>query len=171
MTQIVAAPGFLGLRVRDDAAVRILGSVCNELSVGRDAAPVEGAPSVLLDYASPNMCKELHAGHLRSSVLGDTLAALFEDAGWRVTRVSHLGDWGTPVCTVVTHLMESGNPVRGTCARVVPLNAGRPLWPQEGRGLLPPGPAPSRPPPCLPPPSPRTTWRPRSGSTLTLCVP
>lgn len=107
--------------------MRTLGTVCNELSVGRGASPGEDAPSVLLDYASPNMCKELHAGHLRSSVLGDTLAALFEDAGWRVSRVSHLGDWGTPVCTVVTHLMESGSPVRGTGARTPGPDPRRPL--------------------------------------------
>jgi len=63
------------------------------------------APRVLVDFSSPNIGKQLHVGHLRSSVIGDTLARLLVAAGSDVTRVSHIGDCGLPVAVVVHELV------------------------------------------------------------------
>ncbi|CAE7620218.1 EMB1027 [Symbiodinium sp. CCMP2456] len=50
---------------------------------------------IVIDYSSPNIAKEMHVGHLRSTILGDTMANLFEDLGHEVVRLNHVGDWGT----------------------------------------------------------------------------
>ncbi|CAH0476773.1 unnamed protein product [Peronospora belbahrii] len=62
--------------------------------------------NILVDFAAPNMGKKLHVGHLRSSVLGDTLCNLLEFHGHRVTRISHTGDIGAAIATLVVELME-----------------------------------------------------------------
>jgi len=50
---------------------------------------------IVVDYSSPNMAKQMHVGHLRSTIIGDTLVRLFEFLGHRVIRQNHIGDWGT----------------------------------------------------------------------------
>ena len=50
---------------------------------------------MLIDFSSPNIAKPFHAGHLRSTIIGAVVANLHEAAGWRVTRLNYLGDWGT----------------------------------------------------------------------------
>jgi len=62
---------------------------------------------VLVDFASPNMCKALHIGHLRSAIIGDSICRVLEFQGHSVDRVSHVGDWGTPMAIVLTHLQQS----------------------------------------------------------------
>jgi arginyl-tRNA synthetase len=62
--------------------------------------------NVLVDYASPNMAKELHVGHLRSTIIGDAIANTLEFVGHRVERVSHVGDFGTPVAIVIAMALE-----------------------------------------------------------------
>ncbi len=63
---------------------------------------------VLVDYASPNMCKELHVGHLRSAVLGESLSRILEYIGHHVERVSHVGDFGTPIGLVLAQAIDTG---------------------------------------------------------------
>ena len=63
--------------------------------------------TAVIDYASPNMAKELHVGHLRSIVIGDALARILERAGYRVTRLSHVGDFGPPLAAVIAWLIRS----------------------------------------------------------------
>jgi arginyl-tRNA synthetase len=50
---------------------------------------------MLIDFSSPNIAKPFHAGHLRSTIIGAVISNLHEAAGWRVTRLNYLGDWGT----------------------------------------------------------------------------
>ena len=50
--------------------------------------------SVLVDFSSPNIAKEMHVGHLRSTIIGDSISKLFEFVGCDVARVNHVGDWG-----------------------------------------------------------------------------
>jgi arginyl-tRNA synthetase len=63
---------------------------------------------VVVDYSSPNMAKEMHVGHLRSTIIGDTLANLFEFLGDEVIRQNHIGDWGTQFGMLIAYLEELG---------------------------------------------------------------
>ncbi|WP_017588766.1 arginine--tRNA ligase [Nocardiopsis ganjiahuensis] len=69
----------------------------------------EGAPRrVVVDYSSPNMAKEMHVGHLRSTIIGDAIVRMHTFAGDEVVRQNHLGDWGTPFGMLVEHLVDEG---------------------------------------------------------------
>ncbi|WP_217177064.1 arginine--tRNA ligase [Streptomyces sp. AC495_CC817] len=61
---------------------------------------------VVIDYSSPNVAKEMHVGHLRTTVVGDALARMREWRGDRVTRQNHIGDWGTPFGMLIEHYLE-----------------------------------------------------------------
>jgi arginyl-tRNA synthetase len=63
---------------------------------------------VVIDYSSPNMAKEMHVGHLRTTVIGDSLVRLLDFIGDDVIRQNHLGDWGTPFGILVEHLIDEG---------------------------------------------------------------
>ncbi|MEM9296154.1 MAG: arginine--tRNA ligase, partial [Planctomycetota bacterium] len=102
----VAGPGFLNLTLEPsalaDAAVAQLG----DASLG--VAPAEPSRKVALDYASPNLAKEMHIGHLRSTILGDAMARVLEARGHRVIRQNHVGDWGTQFGMLLEHLIDTG---------------------------------------------------------------
>ena len=102
----VAGPGFVNLTLRrewlDAHAGRLLGD--ERLGVPRHATPRR----VVIDYSSPNMAKEMHVGHLRSTIIGDCLARLWAFLGDGVVRQNHLGDWGTPFGMLVEHLIDEG---------------------------------------------------------------
>src|SRR5690606_7657128 len=74
------------------------------LGVRRDERP----GTVVIDYSAPNVAKEMHVGHLRSTVIGDALARLAEGTGRTVIRQNHLGDWGTPFGMLIEHLVDLG---------------------------------------------------------------
>jgi arginyl-tRNA synthetase len=71
-------------------------------------APAAEPRTVVIDYSAPNVAKEMHVGHLRSTVIGDAAARVLSWQGHRVLRVNHLGDWGTPFGMLLEHLVESG---------------------------------------------------------------
>jgi arginyl-tRNA synthetase len=102
-TAEVSGPGFLNLTV-DDAFL-----VAQVAAVRIEAQPVAEPRTVVIDYSSPNVAKELHVGHLRSTVLGDAAARLLEWQGQHVVRVNHLGDWGTQFGMMIEHLEEQGD--------------------------------------------------------------
>ena len=58
----------------------------------------------ILDYSSPNIAKEMHVGHLRSTIIGDSIANLVEFLGYDVLRLNHVGDWGTQFGMLIAHL-------------------------------------------------------------------
>jgi arginyl-tRNA synthetase len=63
--------------------------------------PSQGHKRMLIDFSSPNIAKEFHAGHLRSTIIGQFISNLYEGMGWEVTRMNYLGDWGrksVPLC-------------------------------------------------------------------------
>ncbi|HVE95655.1 MAG TPA: arginine--tRNA ligase, partial [Pseudonocardiaceae bacterium] len=64
--------------------------------------------TVVVDYSAPNVAKEMHAGHLRSTIIGDAAVRLLEWLGHRVIRCNHLGDWGTPFGMLIEHLLDLG---------------------------------------------------------------
>uniref|UniRef100_A0A8R1HQK5 Arginyl-tRNA synthetase n=2 Tax=Caenorhabditis japonica TaxID=281687 RepID=A0A8R1HQK5_CAEJA len=61
---------------------------------------------VLVDFSSPNIAKEMHVGHLRSTIIGDSICRLFESVGFEVLRVNHIGDWGTQFGMLIAHLYD-----------------------------------------------------------------
>lgn len=89
----IAGPGFVN--------ITLLPSYLSSLvdAIARDEKAGIGAPSsrerIIIDFSSPNIAKELHVGHLRSTIIGDCLARLFEFMGHDVVRLNHIGDWGT----------------------------------------------------------------------------
>lgn len=102
----VAGPGFINLTVREETLGRLVADVATDprLGVERTAEP----DRVVVDYSAPNAAKEMHVGHLRSTILGDAIVRLHEHLGHRVVRQNHLGDWGTPFGMLVEHLLDVG---------------------------------------------------------------
>jgi len=98
----VSGPGFLNLTVDDHFLARL----ANEAVVSTPP-PVE-PQTIVIDYSSPNVAKEMHVGHLRSTVIGDAAARLLEWLGHRVIRANHLGDWGTQFGMLIEQLDDRG---------------------------------------------------------------
>lgn len=69
--------------------------------------PAIGAnKKVIVDFSSPNIAKEMHVGHLRSTIIGESMSRLFEFAGYDVLRINHVGDWGTQFGMLIAHLQD-----------------------------------------------------------------
>ena len=71
-------------------------------------APTASPQTVVVEYSSPNVAKEMHVGHLRTTIVGDAIARVLEFAGHRVIRDNHVGDWGTPFGMLIEHLLDVG---------------------------------------------------------------
>ena len=101
----VAGPGFINLTISNkflqEALPKALDSRCG---VSKKDNPIK----VVVDYSSPNMAKQMHVGHLRSTIIGDSIANLFEFLGDNVIRQNHIGDWGTQFGMLVAYFEESG---------------------------------------------------------------
>jgi arginyl-tRNA synthetase len=101
----VAGPGFINLNV--DGA--FLAATLAEMVGGeRLGIPAQPGRRCLVDYSAPNIAKELHIGHMRSTVIGDAVVRLLEFLGHDVVRENHIGDWGRPFGILIEHLVESG---------------------------------------------------------------
>ncbi|MBI4953620.1 MAG: arginine--tRNA ligase [Myxococcales bacterium] len=102
----VAGPGFVNVWLSLGHLSRELAAVAATPGLG--VVPAPRPDTVVLDYSSPNVAKEMHVGHLRSTILGDALARVLEALGHRVVRQNHLGDWGTPFGMLIEHLLDGG---------------------------------------------------------------
>ncbi len=101
----ISGPGFLNLTFDDTWVASLL----NELAADdRLGVPIQTALVVPIDYSAPNVAKEMHVGHLRTTVVGDALARTLEHLGHRVVRQNHIGDWGTPFGMLIEHLLAVG---------------------------------------------------------------
>jgi arginyl-tRNA synthetase len=103
----VAGPGFVNLVLSADFLTGELQNMAGSpevLCISRAARPL----TVVVDYAAPNAAKEMHVGHLRSTIIGDCLVRLLELVGHRVVRENHIGDWGTPFGMLIEHLVALG---------------------------------------------------------------
>jgi arginyl-tRNA synthetase len=98
----IAGPGFLNIRLRDEwISERLAEGVGDErLGADRSAAP----QTVVVDYSHPNLAKEMHVGHLRSTIIGDAIVRTLEFLGHRVIRHNHVGDWGTQFGMLLAHM-------------------------------------------------------------------
>jgi arginyl-tRNA synthetase len=102
----VSGPGFLNVTLEPAyLGARLVGLATSE-RLGVD--PVDLPRTVVVDYSAPNVAKEMHVGHLRSTVIGDSLRRLYEFAGHRVIARNHVGDWGTPFGMLIEHLLDTG---------------------------------------------------------------
>lgn len=102
----VAGPGFINLTLTAEWLSNATTQVARDRAAGVVAA---AAPEmVVVDYSAPNVAKEMHVGHVRSTVIGDSLARVLEALGHRVVRQNHVGDWGTPFGMLIEHLLDLG---------------------------------------------------------------
>ena len=101
----VAGPGFLNLTLSQQALQTQLFSQWQDERLG---VPLHKKQTIIVDYSSPNVAKEMHVGHLRSTIIGDACVRLLEWQGHQVIRRNHIGDWGTPFGMLIEHLLELG---------------------------------------------------------------
>jgi len=108
----IAGPGFINLWLND----AWVSEACQEasaderLGIEKKSDPIK----VVVDYSGPNMAKQMHVGHLRSTIIGDTLANLLEFLGDEVIRQNHVGDWGTQFGMLIAYLEEMGEDGSGS---------------------------------------------------------
>jgi arginyl-tRNA synthetase len=102
----VSGPGFLNVTITDQAITRNLAERYAD-DTDRLGVPLAAHPgTTVIDYAQPNVAKEMHVGHLRSAVIGDALVQLLEFTGESVVRRHHIGDWGTQFGMLIQYLDE-----------------------------------------------------------------
>ncbi|MEV6429004.1 arginine--tRNA ligase [Nocardia sp. NPDC051463] len=102
----ISGPGFINLTLRSEVLGRLVGSVGADARHGVPA--VTDPETVVIDYSAPNTAKEMHVGHLRSTIIGDAAVRVTEWLGHRVLKRNHLGDWGTPFGMLIEHLLDIG---------------------------------------------------------------
>ncbi|MCH7838807.1 MAG: arginine--tRNA ligase [Planctomycetes bacterium] len=103
----VAGPGFINFRLKPSFVARCLEAVPggdDPLAARVGIEPTRDAQTIVIDLSSPNLAKEMHVGHLRSTVIGDCIARVLEFEGHTVHRENHVGDWGTQFGMLVAYL-------------------------------------------------------------------
>jgi arginyl-tRNA synthetase len=105
-TPEVSGPGFINFTLRDEWIAAEASRMLDDPRLG--LAPVTGPQTIVVEYSSPNIAKEMHVGHLRTTIVGDAIARVLEFAGHRVIRDNHVGDWGTPFGMLIEHLLDVG---------------------------------------------------------------
>lgn len=101
---VIAGPGFINLTLKPDYLAAQLQSMQAGERLGIDQ--VKQPQRVVVDFSSPNIAKEMHVGHLRSTIIGDCIARTLEFRGHDVLRLNHVGDWGTQFGMLITYLRE-----------------------------------------------------------------
>jgi len=105
-TPTVAGPGFINLKLKPEYLERSIGSIYGDPRLGIVAST--GADGkVVVDFSGPNIAKEMHVGHLRSTIIGDSIARILEFLGRDVLRLNHVGDWGTQFGMLIGYLREA----------------------------------------------------------------
>ena len=102
----LAGPGFINIFLKDDYLTEQLAQTAGDDHLGVET--VKPPQKVVVDYSGPNLAKEMHVGHLRSTIIGDALARIYAFKGWDVKRQNHVGDWGTQFGMLLEHLYDEG---------------------------------------------------------------
>jgi arginyl-tRNA synthetase len=102
----ISGPGFINLTVTDAVLGQLLAEVCADDRLG--VVPTDDPEIITVDYSAPNAAKEMHVGHLRSTIIGDAAVRLLEWHGHTVIRQNHIGEWGTPFGMLIEHLLDVG---------------------------------------------------------------
>ncbi|XP_012534883.2 arginine--tRNA ligase, cytoplasmic [Monomorium pharaonis] len=99
----IAGAGFINVHLKREFGQSVLSSW---LKAGEIPPPYIKKKRVIVDFSSPNIAKEMHVGHLRSTIIGDSIARLLEYLGLDVLRLNHVGDWGTQFGMLIAHLQD-----------------------------------------------------------------
>ena len=102
----VAGPGFINVTFSPAFLAAQLGDIAADDRLG--VPPAADVKTVIVDYSAPNVAKEMHVGHLRTTLIGDALVRMFDLLGHHVIRENHIGDWGTPFGMLIEHLVDLG---------------------------------------------------------------
>jgi arginyl-tRNA synthetase len=102
----VSGPGFINFRLRDDWIAEQASRMLEDPRLGLE--PAARPQTVVVEYSSPNIAKEMHVGHLRTTIVGDAIARVLEFAGHLVIRDNHVGDWGTQFGMLIEYLLDVG---------------------------------------------------------------
>jgi arginyl-tRNA synthetase len=100
----IAGPGFINIRIRSEWLAQRLTEAEGDPKLG--VATPETPQTVVVDYSAPNLAKEMHVGHLRSTIIGDALARVLDFIGHKVIRQNHVGDWGTQFGMLIAYLND-----------------------------------------------------------------
>ncbi len=111
---LIAGPGFINLSINSKTLISEIHFRLNDKRLGvplkkfssKKIEDVKTNNRVIIDFSSPNIAKEMHVGHLRSTIIGDSLARILAFCGYEVLRLNHVGDWGTQFGMLITHLKE-----------------------------------------------------------------
>ncbi len=101
----IAGPGFINLTLKPEYLQKQLTQLQISPRLGIDATP--NPQRVVIDFSSPNIAKEMHVGHLRSTIIGDCIARVLDFWGHDVLRLNHVGDWGTQFGMLIAYLREA----------------------------------------------------------------
>jgi arginyl-tRNA synthetase len=105
-TAEVSGPGFVNITLRDEW---VSASATGLLTDDRSGVPHATSPQkIVVDYSSPNVAKEMHVGHLRTTTVGDAVVLILEYLGHDVVRANHIGDWGTQFGMLLEHMLDIG---------------------------------------------------------------
>jgi arginyl-tRNA synthetase len=99
----IAGPGFINFFIDDNALANQLQAALNDEHLG---IKLPEPQTVVVDYSSPNLAKEMHVGHLRSTIIGDSVVRALEFLGHKVIRQNHVGDWGTQFGMLLAYMEE-----------------------------------------------------------------
>ncbi|MGR2678952.1 arginine--tRNA ligase [Chromobacterium haemolyticum] len=102
----IAGPGFINIHLAPEYLARRSEAALKDDKLGIHRVVPQ---RVMVEYSSPNLAKEMHVGHLRSSIIGDALARVMEFVGHDVVRANHVGDWGTQFGMLTAYLVETSH--------------------------------------------------------------
>jgi arginyl-tRNA synthetase len=108
----IAGPGFINIRLRVDFAAKRLLAINEEkerLGITKETSP----KTIVVDFSCPNIAKQMHVGHLRSTIIGDCICRLLEFEGHKVIRQNHIGDWGTQFGKILYEVQKLSAEQRG----------------------------------------------------------
>jgi arginyl-tRNA synthetase len=102
----IADPGFINLYLENSLVNAQIQAMAEDVNLG--IKPAEIPETIVVDYSAPNVAKEMHVGHLRSTVIGDAIVRVLMAQGHKVIRQNHMGDWGTQFGMLIEYLIDSG---------------------------------------------------------------
>lgn len=100
----IAGPGFINITFSPSHLEAELSLMLQDKKLGIE--PIKKQKKVIVEFSSPNVAKELHVGHLRSTIIGESIARLFEFIGYDVLRLNHIGDWGTQFGMLIAYIKD-----------------------------------------------------------------
>jgi arginyl-tRNA synthetase len=98
----IAGPGFINITIKPEAIAQQIKLVHQDERLGVEKS--NHPQNIVVDFSSPNIAKEMHVGHLRSTIIGDSIARILEFRGHHVLRLNHVGDWGTQFGMLIAYL-------------------------------------------------------------------